>query len=117
MSLDLRVSMKHSLYQVVSNNSLLRSTLLGTIEYLCLYISCFQALFDSLSAEDFRDCFEDVLVANVIECSFEVGSKYPFTFAMSIEEIPQLFSGIVATSSGGAKSTTVRLKTIVPAWL
>jgi hypothetical protein len=46
-------------------------------------------------------------VANVIECSLDVGSKYPFAFAMSIEEIPQLFYGIVATSSGGAKSTTV----------
>jgi len=64
-------------------------------------------VFDSLSAGDFPDCFEDVLVANVIECSLDVGSKYPFAFAMSIEEIPQLFYSIVATSSGGAKSTTV----------
>jgi hypothetical protein len=46
-------------------------------------------------------------VANIIECSLDVGIKIPFAFAMSIEKIPQLFYGIVATSSGGATSATV----------
>jgi hypothetical protein len=93
----------------------LRRTAVCGVEDLGLHVPCFQPFSDPSSARCLADGVQDELMADIVECPFDISVQYPTVFTVGVEPPPALLDGVVATSAG-SESIAVGFKLRFPAW-